>query len=172
MLAFGLWWLARAEARARAAGEGFGDEMPAAIAGTAGDGIVRERASVAQAFDPAEAAETAETAETTVITETTALTSDVGSKTSLKFRKRDDVSMRELGNQKRSQGLQRNVGLQRSKTKCPQSSVRSSPTCRRRSRSVVSACGWPYFFFLADAIATLKDVKRRRRSSDVDVREP
>ncbi len=31
MLAFGLWWLARAEGRARAAGEGFGDEGPAPV---------------------------------------------------------------------------------------------------------------------------------------------
>ncbi len=56
MLGFGLWWLGRAEARARAAGEGFGDAPSPASAVVANDGIVRERASVAQAFDPAEAA--------------------------------------------------------------------------------------------------------------------
>ena len=55
MLGFGLWWLGRAEARARAAGEGFGDASLPAPERVAGDGIVRERASVAQAFDPAEA---------------------------------------------------------------------------------------------------------------------
>ena len=55
MLGFGLWWLARAEARARAVGEGFGDASLPAPERVAGDGIVRERASVAQAFDPAEA---------------------------------------------------------------------------------------------------------------------
>ncbi|WP_372012948.1 GntP family permease [Pseudoxanthomonas sp. 10H] len=53
MLGFGLWWLGRAEARARAAGEGFG--APAPIPEPTADGVVRERASVAQAFDPAEA---------------------------------------------------------------------------------------------------------------------
>ena len=55
MLGFGLWWLARAETAARKAGEGFGQEadVPAAVAD---DELVRERATVAQSFDPAEIA--------------------------------------------------------------------------------------------------------------------
>ena len=55
MLGFGLWWLARAESAARKAGEGFGEEadVPAAVAD---DELVRERATVAQSFDPAEIA--------------------------------------------------------------------------------------------------------------------
>ena len=56
MLAFGLWWLGRAEGRARLAGEGFGDGLTPRAGDVAEDGIVRERAAVAQAFDPAEAA--------------------------------------------------------------------------------------------------------------------
>ena len=53
MLAFGLWWLARAENAARRAGEGFG--VAVAMAGTAvGDPPFRERATTASAFDPAE----------------------------------------------------------------------------------------------------------------------
>jgi len=55
MLGFGLWWLALAESRARAAGEGFGAMSPALPGTLADDGVVRERASVSQAFDPAEA---------------------------------------------------------------------------------------------------------------------
>ncbi|QJP14082.1 GntP family permease [Starkeya sp. ORNL1] len=55
MLAFGLWWLARAEGRARAAGEGFGDEVEA-VGAAADSELVRERATVSQSFDPAEAA--------------------------------------------------------------------------------------------------------------------
>jgi H+/gluconate symporter-like permease len=54
MLAFGLWWLARAEGRARAAGEGFGDEGPGPV--EPDSELVRERATVSQSFDPAEAA--------------------------------------------------------------------------------------------------------------------
>jgi H+/gluconate symporter-like permease len=50
MLAFGLWWLSRAEARARRAGEGFGD-MPEPVMDEA---LIRERATVAHEFDPAE----------------------------------------------------------------------------------------------------------------------
>ena len=56
MLAFGLWWLGRAEGRARLAGEGFGDGLTPRAGDVAEDGIVRERAAVAQSFDPAEAA--------------------------------------------------------------------------------------------------------------------
>jgi H+/gluconate symporter-like permease len=50
-LAFGLWWLARAEAAARAAGEGFGavSEEPVVI-----DEKLREKATAASEFDPAE----------------------------------------------------------------------------------------------------------------------
>jgi H+/gluconate symporter-like permease len=54
MLGFGLWWLQRASAAARRRGEGFGDEMPAAADAAADDPLVRERATTAQAFDPAE----------------------------------------------------------------------------------------------------------------------
>jgi H+/gluconate symporter-like permease len=52
MLGFGLWWLARAEAGARARGEGYGEAAPAHDA--AEDLVVRERATTAGAFDPAE----------------------------------------------------------------------------------------------------------------------
>jgi H+/gluconate symporter-like permease len=53
MLGFGLWWLGRVEAAARRAGEGFGvgANIPA---GAAENELVRERATVAQTFDPAE----------------------------------------------------------------------------------------------------------------------
>jgi H+/gluconate symporter-like permease len=57
MLAFGLWWLKLAENKARAAGEGFGpdiaDAAEAAVV-AAENRIVRERATTAQTFDPAE----------------------------------------------------------------------------------------------------------------------
>ena len=53
MLGFGLWWLARAEAAARRAGEGFGDATVAEQA-AAEDSVVRERAATAQSFDPSE----------------------------------------------------------------------------------------------------------------------
>jgi H+/gluconate symporter-like permease len=52
MLVFGLWWLARAEAKARGRGEGYGAAAPAHDA--AQDLIVRERATTASTFDPAE----------------------------------------------------------------------------------------------------------------------
>jgi H+/gluconate symporter-like permease len=55
MLCFGLWWLGRAEAAARKAGEGFGDKANGG-SGAAGGELVRERATVAQSFDPAEIA--------------------------------------------------------------------------------------------------------------------
>jgi H+/gluconate symporter-like permease len=51
MLCFGLWWLARAEAKARSAGESFG-ATAASAADT--DPPFRERATTASAFDPAE----------------------------------------------------------------------------------------------------------------------
>src|SRR5512134_1529934 len=53
MLGFGLWWLARAEAAARRKGEGYGTAAVAADA-AADDPLVRERATTAAAFDPAE----------------------------------------------------------------------------------------------------------------------
>jgi H+/gluconate symporter-like permease len=54
MLGFGLWWMQRAEARAHAAGEGFGDGTPPSVDEVADDPIIRERASTAREFDPAE----------------------------------------------------------------------------------------------------------------------
>lgn len=53
MLGFGLWWLARVEASARARGEGYG--AGADVAADAGEEeLVRERATTASTFDPAE----------------------------------------------------------------------------------------------------------------------
>jgi H+/gluconate symporter-like permease len=54
MLGFGLWWLQRAEARARRVGEGFGKDDPASADAAADDPIIRERATTAREFDPAE----------------------------------------------------------------------------------------------------------------------
>lgn len=59
MLGFGLWWLARAEARARTKGEGYGKEAAradhaAAVGDAAQDLTVRERATTFSTFDPAE----------------------------------------------------------------------------------------------------------------------
>jgi H+/gluconate symporter-like permease len=54
MLAFGLWWLRRAEAAARHAGEGYGSETSATANTAADDEFVRERATAAREFDPAE----------------------------------------------------------------------------------------------------------------------
>jgi len=54
MLVFGLWWLERASASARRRGEGFGGDAPAPVDAAAEDPLVRERATTAQAFDPAE----------------------------------------------------------------------------------------------------------------------
>jgi H+/gluconate symporter-like permease len=68
MLAFGLWWLARAENAARRAGEGFG--APIVGADATGDGPpFRERATTASGFDPAELAHGhhGDTAPTTLI---------------------------------------------------------------------------------------------------------
>ena len=53
MLSFGLWWLGRAEAAARRAGEGYGDTLVAPDA-AADDLLVRERATTASSFDPVE----------------------------------------------------------------------------------------------------------------------
>lgn len=60
MLGFGMWWLKRAEAKARAAGEGFGPGEDGAAKKAASDPIVRERATTSQAFDPAEIDHSAE----------------------------------------------------------------------------------------------------------------
>lgn len=57
MLAFGLWWLGRAEAKARRAGEGFGDTAEIVV----DDALIRERATVAHEFDPAEISHGAQT---------------------------------------------------------------------------------------------------------------
>jgi H+/gluconate symporter-like permease len=54
MLGFGLWWLDRAEAAAHRAGEGFGGSADAAPDAAAEDQVVRERATTAREFDPAE----------------------------------------------------------------------------------------------------------------------
>jgi H+/gluconate symporter-like permease len=54
MLAFGLWWLGRAESSARKAGEGFGGETDVAAKAVADDEFIRERATAAHEFDPAE----------------------------------------------------------------------------------------------------------------------
>jgi H+/gluconate symporter-like permease len=53
MFGFGLWWLGRAEAAARKAGESYGgdDVAPGSIADNE---IIRERATTAREFDPAE----------------------------------------------------------------------------------------------------------------------
>ncbi len=53
MLGFGLWWLGRAERAAQRAGEGFGGPITTAE-DAAADAVVRERATVAGSFDPAE----------------------------------------------------------------------------------------------------------------------
>ena len=53
MLSFGLWWLSRAEAAARRKGEGYGG-VTALHVDAAQDEIVRERATTAHEFDPAE----------------------------------------------------------------------------------------------------------------------
>jgi H+/gluconate symporter-like permease len=54
MLGFGLAWLARAEARARRRNEGFGPGILENVDAAAADDIVRERATTARDFDPAE----------------------------------------------------------------------------------------------------------------------
>ena len=54
MLGLGLWWLGRAEASARRSGEGYGAEAPGGVDAAADDEMVRERATTAREFDPAE----------------------------------------------------------------------------------------------------------------------
>ncbi|OAF11609.1 GntP family permease [Bradyrhizobium neotropicale] len=54
MLATGLWWLRRAEGAARRAGEGYGEDTEDAMERAAADELVRERATTAREFDPAE----------------------------------------------------------------------------------------------------------------------
>jgi H+/gluconate symporter-like permease len=54
MLGFGLWWLHRAEARARHAREGFGQSVSVDPNAVAGDERLRELATAAREFDPAE----------------------------------------------------------------------------------------------------------------------
>jgi H+/gluconate symporter-like permease len=54
MLGFGLWWLARAEANARRAGENHGGDADAVPDAAAEDQFIRERATNAHEFDPAE----------------------------------------------------------------------------------------------------------------------
>jgi H+/gluconate symporter-like permease len=54
MLAFGMWWLRRAESAARKSGEGYGAAQHTAADTAADDEFVRERATAAREFDPAE----------------------------------------------------------------------------------------------------------------------
>jgi H+/gluconate symporter-like permease len=54
MLGFGLWWLRRAEAAARRAGEGYGAGASVSADRGADEELVRERATTAREFDPAE----------------------------------------------------------------------------------------------------------------------
>jgi H+/gluconate symporter-like permease len=54
MLTFGMWWLGFAQARAQRAGEGFGAAAPNEPDSKADDLTVRELASTAREFDPAE----------------------------------------------------------------------------------------------------------------------
>ena len=58
MFGFGLWWLQAGpqEAAAKAKGEGFGDGELKSAGTLAGDDKLRERASTAHEFDPAEIA--------------------------------------------------------------------------------------------------------------------
>jgi H+/gluconate symporter-like permease len=54
MIGFGLWWLTFREAAARRSGEGYGTEADAEPADVAENLTVRERATTAREFDPAE----------------------------------------------------------------------------------------------------------------------
>ena len=55
MLSFGMWWLTRAEKKARLAMEGYGHGEAGSPVISTDDVLIRERATTAQAFDPAEA---------------------------------------------------------------------------------------------------------------------
>jgi H+/gluconate symporter-like permease len=54
MFGFGLWWLRREEMRARQNGEGFGTSDGGGLNDVADDPFIRERATAAREFDPAE----------------------------------------------------------------------------------------------------------------------
>jgi H+/gluconate symporter-like permease len=54
MLAFGLWWLTRAEASARKSGEGYGRDAEPDTGTVADDQFIRERATSSHGFDPTE----------------------------------------------------------------------------------------------------------------------
>jgi H+/gluconate symporter-like permease len=54
MLGFGLWWLGRAEAVARRSGEGYGAGTEPTKMAAPDDQFIRERATAAHEFDPAE----------------------------------------------------------------------------------------------------------------------
>jgi H+/gluconate symporter-like permease len=54
MLGFGMWWLGRAEKKARLASEGYGDVLAVDTEEVAENTLVRERATTAHEFDPAE----------------------------------------------------------------------------------------------------------------------
>jgi H+/gluconate symporter-like permease len=54
MLGFGLWWLARAEAAARRVGEAYEAKASVVADRDADDELIRERATTAREFDPAE----------------------------------------------------------------------------------------------------------------------
>jgi H+/gluconate symporter-like permease len=54
MLAFGLWWLRRAEASARKSGEGYGGDAELDAGTAADDQFIRVRATSSHEFDPAE----------------------------------------------------------------------------------------------------------------------
>jgi H+/gluconate symporter-like permease len=56
MFGFGMWWLGREEARAKRAGEGSSDTEPPTGERLAADEVLRERATTAREFDPAEIA--------------------------------------------------------------------------------------------------------------------
>ena len=54
MLGFGMWWLGRAEAVAKQTGQGYGEDTPGTVEASVNDELLRERATVAREFDPAE----------------------------------------------------------------------------------------------------------------------
>jgi H+/gluconate symporter-like permease len=54
MFGFGLRWLIHAKTAARRAGEGYGADMPGSIDAAVDDELIRERATSAREFDPAE----------------------------------------------------------------------------------------------------------------------